>query len=182
MAVTVPPRESVPLPNGATLRALEMKSRHEGSGLQRTSLIGEWRVENVWGKQNTQPSAATSAALRAVGASLRIQADEDQQLLLCNSIQLGFVHLSFIGPGRLEHRRPLLLFHFSQLTLSIAGKTLVTVSLPVPAPKQEPFFAPIATGSLESGRRWLAARGRGGGMALWVEQADSLPQGTQPLE
>jgi hypothetical protein len=175
MAVTVPPRDAVPLPNGATLRALERRSRHKGSGLERVSLIGEWRVETVWDKQSSQPSAATSAALRALAASLRIQADENQQLLLCNSIQLGFIQLSFLGPGRLEHRRPLLLFHFSQLALSIAGRTLFTVSLPEPTPKQEPFFAPIASGCLESGRRWLAARGRGGGMALWVEKADSLP-------
>lgn len=174
MVVNISSRASQSLPDGSRLRALEVKSRHKGSGLEWEALIGDWRVEYVWNKESTHPSPVAGSLLRAMEATLQIQSYEDRQLVLCNSIKLGFFKLSFHGPGRLEHRRPLLTFHFDRLIISFAGQTLFSLGLPKPAANREPFFALIASSRLDAGGRWLAARGRGGGLALWVERSDSL--------
>jgi hypothetical protein len=67
--------------------------------------------------------------------------------------------------------RPLLVFRFELLELQLAGRTLLRRPLPAPEPQRLPFFALIARDS--SG--WLAARGRGGGLALWRLAAASDP-------
>jgi hypothetical protein len=54
-------------------------------------------------------------------------------------------------------------FRFEVLELQLAGRTLLRRPLPAPEARRLPFFALIARDS--SG--WLAARGRGGGLALW---------------
>ena len=73
------------------------------------------------------------------------------------------LELRFRGVGRLLGSRPLLQFSFQELQLSLGGRVLLHRALPEPAPQRLPFFALIARDP--SG--WLAARGRGGGLALW---------------
>lgn len=165
--------ETVDLPDGSSLQALELSSRHHGSGLTRDALIGHWRLERIWGKGKVQPAEVASGTLRALSASLGIQPGEGRALRLSNSIALGLLKLCFTGSGQLEQRRPLLVFHFSQMQISLAGTTLLTLSLPKPAKGKDPFFALIASDQPNQGPRWLAARGRGGGLALWVRQEDA---------
>jgi hypothetical protein len=169
------PLLSAPAPDGASLLARERHSRHQGSGLQSHDLVGHWRVERVWGKEGAQPSAGAGAALRALKATLAIGPGENQELILHNSIQLGPLCLSFHGPGELRGRRPLLRFHFRELRLSLANRPLVSLPLPEPAAGKAPFFALIASEQGDRGRRWLAARGRGGGLALWVREDAGRP-------
>ena len=71
--------------------------------------------------------------------------------------------LRFRGRDAREGRRPLLVFGFDQLELSLAGRRLLQRNLPAADPRRRPFFALIHRH--EDG--WLAARGRGGGLALW---------------
>ncbi len=162
--------ETVGLPDSSSLRALELRSRHHGSGLTRDGLIGHWRLERIWAKESLQPAEVAGATLRTLRASLGIQPGEGSALQLSNSISLGLLKLCFTGSGQLKQRRPLLVFHFSQMQISLAGKPLFTVSLPRPAKGKDPFFALIASHQPSQGSCWLAARGRGGGLALWVRQ------------
>jgi hypothetical protein len=78
-------------------------------------------------------------------------------------VNLGPLELRFRGTGRLVGRRPLLQFSFQELQLSLGGLVLLRRTLPELPPQRLPFFALIARDP--SG--WLAARGRGGGLALW---------------
>ena len=68
------------------------------------------------------------------------------------------------GPGLLKGKRPLLIFHFDSLALRIGGIVLLKKVLPTPDQKRMPFFALIE----RNPDGWMAARGRGGGLALWV--------------
>lgn len=163
------------LPDASNLRLLELASRHHGSGLTSPELFGEWRVERIWPKGSLQPSPIAGGALRALTASLRMAPSAEGDLSLTNSIALGPLKLWFSGPGHLKPRRPLLIFHFLQLRLSLAGVTLLTLALPKPTVGREPFFALIARGEDSSGLHWLAARGRGGGLALWVREENGAP-------
>jgi hypothetical protein len=163
------PVDSASLPDGPTLRSLELQSRHCGSGVGSAELIGTWRVWQVWDKKGQQPSRA-SAALRALAGRLVIQQESEAELSLINSISIGALKLCFSGPGQLRQIRPLLMFQFIKMQLMVAGQAVLTLSLPLPAKGKQPFFALIATGQSATGLAWLAARGRGGGLALWVRE------------
>jgi hypothetical protein len=170
--MTVDSRED---PDGSTLLALERRSGKGGSGLGPDDLIGTWRLERLWSKGRTEPSRAAGTALRALSACLGLEEARDGGLRLSNTIALGPLKLCFHGAAELRGRRPLLVFQFQTLRLSLAGYPLWTLSLPATTPGREPFFALIASQRTRNEQRWLAARGRGGGLALWVREEDASP-------
>ena len=151
------------------LLQLEQKARRSGSCVEAAALQGVWQLHLVWPKGQQRASAFSGWLLRGLSARLEIGSDHEG-LLLSNAVNLGAVELRFRGRGRLEGKRPLLLFSFEQLQLSLGRWRVVERSLPAPAPQRMPFFALIHRDS--SG--WLAARGRGGGLALW-QLADGPP-------
>lgn len=158
----------LPLPSGTALLALEDQVRRSGSGLVAERLCGCWRLVQVWPKGSTTPSALSGALLRALGARLQIQMAPPQvasALQLRNAVRLGALELCFHGAGRLQGRRPLLVFGFERLELRLGGVLLLSRSLPPAASRRDPFFALIGRGE-----DWLAARGRAGGLALWQVQ------------
>jgi hypothetical protein len=158
------------LPSGQHLRSLERESRKVGSNVHRDSLIGDWKLAEIWGKKNPEPSSLSGMILRALKASLQIRGSDQQQLELINSVELLGMKLSFWGPGRLVKKRPLLCFHFQKLHIQVAGRNLLSIALPKPPAGGEPFFALIAREQTETGLPWMAARGRGGGLALWLRE------------
>lgn len=158
------------LPNGEQLRALELESRKKGSKLQMVDLVGSWKLKTIWGKTNQEASSLSGSLLRAAQARLAIKIVDTDELELHNSIGLLGITLSFKGPGVLVQKRPLLQFYFQKLQIGIAQIHLISFSLPAPTQGAEPFFALIARGETETGDVWLAARGRGGGLALWMRE------------
>ena len=160
------------LPNGTDLLAAERLSRQKGSGLTPEALEANWRLDQLWGKQRSAPPMAPAAALlRSLKATLSIRPGEQPtSLRILNSVQLGSLQLQFKGPGQLTGRRPLLVFWFEKLEIRLGPWLLIQRALPKPAETKLPFFALIASGKTDSNKgkeRWLAARGRGGGLALW---------------
>ena len=152
------------LPTGVELLEQERQVRQGGSGLRAPELLGCWRLDQVWPKGSPRPSAFSGSLLRAVQARLEITAPvAEEELSLSNAVTLGPLELRFRGVGRLLGSRPLLQFSFQELQLSLGGRVLLRRALPEPARQRLPFFALIARDP--SG--WLAARGRGGGLALW---------------
>ncbi|MFM7651688.1 MAG: hypothetical protein ACKO5M_01995 [Vulcanococcus sp.] len=162
------------LPDGPALLALEAEVRRSGTDLGAADLHGCWQLDQVWPKGSRRPASFSALLLRGLAARLEIGPGggaQPQGLTLSNAVNLGPVELRFRGPGRLQGRRPLLMFQFDQLELRLAGRLLLQRALLAPAPHRQPFFALIARGavSAETGpaAAWLAARGRGGGLALW---------------
>jgi hypothetical protein len=150
------------------LLQLEAAARRAGTGLDAAALQGCWRLELVWPKGSRHASAFSGWLLRGLAARLEIAASADG-LLLSNAVNLGTLELRFRGRGLLQGRRPLLMFSFDRLELRLAGRLLLQRELPAPPERRQPFFALIHRDP--SG--WLAARGRGGGLALW-RLADGL--------
>lgn len=164
-----PTRPARPELSGGEVLALERRSRSLGSGLTRERVQGCWRLDQLWSKHQAQPQAPTAALLRALQATLAISpSPEGDGLAVLNSVQLGALQLSFSGEGQLRGRRPLLEFWFTQLEVRCRNHTLWRQAIAgPPEPRKRPFFALIAReGEGESG--WLLARGRGGGLALWL--------------
>ena len=164
-----PSRPTRPELSGTEVLALERRSRSQGSGLTRERLQGRWRLDQLWSQSQTQPQTPTAALLRALQATLAISpGPEEDGLAVLNSVQFGSLQLCFSGEGQLRGRRPLLEFWFTQLEVRCGTHTLWRQAIAgPPEPRKRPFFALIAReGDGESG--WLLARGRGGGLALWV--------------
>jgi len=176
------------IPEAPQLLDLERRSRREGSGLGPADLTGSWRLERIWSKGSQRPAGLSAALLRGLAARLQLAAadaaEPDAQrscngdLRISNSVRLGPLELRFEGTARLQGRRPLLLFGFERLLLRLAGRVLLERPLATPEPRRTPFFALIAAERPEPGgpgapagaSGWLAARGRGGGIALWVRE------------
>ncbi|MFO0137446.1 MAG: hypothetical protein ACK535_05410 [Cyanobacteriota bacterium] len=193
--IPVPLLPMAPLPDSAELLKLERGSRRQGTGLVAADLIGIWRLQRVWPRQGGEPSGPSSALLRGLGARLEINATEvpsaaldtprpgsaralglgEGGLGLVNAVRLGPLELRFEGRARLAGSRPLLWFGFDQLQLRFGNQVVLQRSLPPAAAKRQPFFALIGKGP-----GWLAARGRGGGLALWQLQIPAQQLGADP--
>lgn len=152
-----------PLPSGSRLLEHETLARRRGTGLLRQDLLGSWHLHQIWGKGQTMASPLTGLGLRAVRATLELRA-ADTGMLIANSVQVGPFRLQFKGTATLIGRRPLLQFSFQEMELRCGERRLWCRLLTPPARQRLPFFALIARDP--SG--WLAARGRGGGLALWL--------------
>ncbi|MFN9622180.1 MAG: hypothetical protein ACK587_05010 [Cyanobacteriota bacterium] len=164
--------DSTGWPDGASLLALERSSAKLGSGLCPDDLVGTWRLERLWSKGRSQPAHAAAATLRTLAARLALHPAKDGGMQLANTVGLGPLKLCFHGSVAFRGRRPLLVFQFQTMRVSLAGHLLWTLSLPKPDKGREPFFALISSQRTRTDQRWLAARGRGGGVALWVREED----------
>ncbi|MBD2422847.1 hypothetical protein H6G16_05095 [Cyanobium sp. FACHB-13342] len=155
--------------SGNEVLARERRSRSQGSGLTRETIQGRWRLDQLWSKRQTQPQIRTAALLRALQATLAITSSpEGDGLAVLNSVQVGGLQLCFSGEGQLRGRRPLLVFWFTQLEVRCGDHTLWRQAIAgPPEPRKRPFFALIAREG-EGESAWLLARGRGGGLALWL--------------
>ena len=152
--------------NFAILNAREKDVRLTGTGLRNSDLLGCWHLQTVWSKGDQKANPFSSWMLKSLDARLVIEEnleDKSSDLLLSNAVNLGPIELKFQGPGLLKGKRPLLTFHFDSLTLRVGGIVLLKKALNAPDQKDTPFFALIE----RHPDGWMAARGRGGGLALW---------------
>ena len=83
-----------------------------------------------------------------------------------NSISFGLLSIIFCGKASLKGNRPLLPFFFENLIINFGSITLVNKPLKKPEEKQMPFFSLIA---ISKENNWMCARGRGGGLAIWIK-------------
>lgn len=149
--------------------ALERQVRQHGTALEAPVLEGCWRLQQVWKKGTSASSPLSNWALQGLQARLELEHRQGRQLQVSNAINLGPLELRFMGEGHLKGKRPLLMFSFQTMLVKAWGRCLLERTLPAPPPQRFPFFALIA----RSPDGWLAARGRGGGLALW--QLDPSP-------
>lgn len=166
----------------AALKQVEAATRRDRQVWPETGLVGTWRLSLVAPKA----SAAGDRGFyfpQWVPATLSFLADPAQGddgaiARITNSVTLGPVALEFAGPARWVGRRNLLAFDFVELSIRLFDRTLyrgpvrgdrpATQALsrrpfPVRAVGSLPFFAFCWV--TEQG---IAARGRSGGLALWV--------------
>ena len=153
--------------NAETILALEQTARSQGSEIQPASLEGVWRLKQTWTRDGNRPSPGTDPLLRSLGAQFSLSRSGDDWQIV-NQVRLGGLSLRFEGPARLSGSRPLLLFHFHTVELKLGNLCLLSRSIPEPPSQRQPFFALIAT---SADGQWLTARGRGGGLALWMKSA-----------
>jgi len=158
------------LPSLEKLTELEKRARIEGSGIKFDSLLGLWKFNSVWKQGADKEDTISSTLLQLLSASLELRKDtqnsEEEKFTIANSIKFGLLTLRFSGVANLERKQPLLPFSFDCILIKIASLTILKRSLPTPDQKKRPFFSLIA---IDTNGNWLSARGKGGGLALWVQ-------------
>ena len=160
----LPMTADLPL-DAATVLNLERHARHQGTGLTLQHLDGCWWLKTTWSRKGSAAPKAASLLLRALQACLELQIHKSD-LRIANQVSLGPLQLRFEGSATLLGRRPLLQFSFSTVQVKLGSNCLLDRTLAQPKPQRMPFFALIGMGEDSS---WLCARGRGGGLALWVK-------------
>ena len=156
-------------PSIKELKLLEKNSQKNGSGIIYEELLGIWKFQYVWGKESDEIKNIPSAILQVLSAKLELKKKNKEDKLnfeIKNSINLGLLNIIFIGSAELKGLRPLLTFYFKELKISISNYQIFSKELKKPEDKRMPFFSLVGISTKDN---WLCARGRGGGLAMWVK-------------
>lgn len=160
------------------------------------SLLGKWRFRFGAGKTSREKAGSVEGKgfyvpgwvkahiafeLADDTRSSEERASEERPspaMTITNSLQIGAIALQLTGPAHYLNRKNLLTFDFTQMTIMLFGKRLYRGGFPGRTQSDQeiwqrpisslPFFAFIAMTD-----EYIAARGRGGGLALWVNADDS---------
>tara|TARA_B100001769_G_C21717170_1_gene394848 strand:- start:89 stop:574 length:486 start_codon:yes stop_codon:yes gene_type:complete len=151
------------------LKLLEKNSQKNGSGIVYEELLGIWKFQYVWGKESDEIKNIPSSILQVLSAKLELKKKNKEDQLnfeIKNSINLGLLNIIFIGSGELKGLRPLLTFYFEELKISFSNFPIFSKELKKPEDKKMPFFSLVGISTKD---KWMCARGRGGGLAIWVK-------------
>jgi hypothetical protein len=165
----------------AALLALERSAKQTRLVLPLESLLGTWRLCFSAGKkaryQSGQPIGNGFYVPRWVIAQISFTPEHPQQLAIANELRVGSLQIRFSGPARYQPKKNLLAFDFNYLTIRGGSISLYHGAFKRPKSKEMdfaataiarlPFFAFFA-----ATQDYIAARGRGGGLAVWVKQID----------
>jgi len=159
----------IDFPNINEIKLLEKNSLKNGSGIVYDQLLGIWRFKYVWGKKSDEIKNIPSSILQVLSARLELTSkNKDDQINyeIKNAINLGLLNVTFIGSAELKGLRPLLIFYFEELKISINSFPIFNKQLKKPEDKKMPFFSLVGINTKDN---WLCARGKGGGLAIWVK-------------
>ena len=162
--------EAKKFPQYTEIKNLESISKKDGSGIGYEDLIGTWKFNSVWKKGSKEIDNISSSILQVLSAKLELKKTNSQNNIvdyeIKNSVSFGILSIIFCGQASLKGPRPLLPFFFENLIINIGNFTLVNKPLKKPEEKQMPFFSLIA---ISKEKNWMCARGRGGGLAIWIK-------------
>ena len=162
--------EAKNLPQYMEIKNLESISKKDGSGIGYEDLIGTWKFNSVWKKGSKEIDNISSSILQVLSAKLELKKTNSQNNIadykIINSVSFGILSIIFCGQASIKGERPLLPFFFENLLINIGNFNLLKKPLKKPEEKQMPFFSLIAIGKEKN---WMCARGRGGGLAIWIK-------------
>ena len=162
--------EAKKLPQYKEIKNLETISKKDGSGIGYEDLIGTWKFNSVWKIGSEKIDNISSSILQVLSAKLEFKKSHSQNknidFRIKNSISFGILSIIFCGQASIKGKRPLLIFFFEDLKINFGNFTLVNKPLKKPEQKQMPFFSLIA---MSKENNWMCARGRGGGIAIWIK-------------
>ena len=160
----------ITLPDFQEIRNYEKIASKEGSGIRRNDLHGKWRFKYVWKNGKYEKDNISSSILQVLSANLELSQlnveEEESNFQIKNSIKLGLVSIVFEGEAFFIGKRPLLEFYFNFFYFKFAGINIITKKLNNTNEKNNPFFSLIA---VDKNKKWMCARGKGGGLALWLK-------------
>ena len=157
------------LPDINEIKLLEKNSQKNGSGIVYEELLGIWKFKYVWGKEPDKIKNIPSSILQVLNARLELNSKNKEDQInyeIKNSVNFGLLNITFKGCAELKGLRPLLTFYFEELKISFSNIPIFNKRLRKPEYKKMPFFSLIGMCVKD---KWMCARGRGGGFAIWVK-------------
>ncbi len=156
---------------------LEAEKGHKRDRISFASeqLIGNWRLHfSSRGKVKLGDTRLRGFYLPSwIPAQISFQpGDGDAPIAITNEIAIGLVNLKLTGPARFSEKKNLLAFDFTHLEVKILGQRVYDGKFP--SPRQGKVFMDLSIGRLPFftffivNEQFIAARGRGGGLAIWV--------------
>lgn len=144
-------------------------------------LLGTWRLGFITGtKRSRQRAGIILGAGRFLPKWVKIQLSYSpsesgqEQGTVQNSVELGPLQLVLTGPTQFRPQTNMLAFDFTQMRVSLSGLKLYEGYIRggrdregrfyEQSVKKQAFFTYFLVEN-----RWIAARGRGGGLALWTK-------------
>lgn len=147
------------------------------------ALLGQWRLCFTTGTRKRQKGGISlgkgfylprfTPAYIGFHASEETIASQISEAEISNQVQLGGVRFRFTGPAKYLGKKNLLAFDFTQLQFEVFGQKLFNMGVrggqakaaafPNQPIAQLPFFAFFLVTE-----NFIAARGRGGGLAVWI--------------
>ncbi len=147
------------------------------------SLLGQWQLCFATGTKKVRERGGIVLGKgfylpKLVKAYISFSLDLEQPAnrgFICNSVHLGSIILKLTGPAQYPGKKNLLVFDFTYIEISLFGRVVYSSQIRGGEAKQAafynqgigklPFFAFfLVTSDL------IAARGRGGGLALWIRE------------
>ncbi len=156
------------LPDIKAIKKLEQNSQQEGSGIVYEELLGIWKFQYVWKKGSDEIDDISSTILQVLSARLELikkDPENNVNFAIKNSISFGLLNIIFTGSASLKGLRPLLPFYFDNFKITFANFSIINKSIKKPKEKEMPFFSLIGISKVDN---WMCARGRGGGLAIWI--------------
>ncbi|MBE9226781.1 hypothetical protein IQ264_15240 [Phormidium sp. LEGE 05292] len=150
------------------------------------SLIGSWRLHFVVSPKKSRQRSGVKMGNgfyvpKFVKAQISLSPAETDsnlnpnQLKIANQLHVGTISFKFNGPAKYLGKKNLLAFEFTQFQLGFLGLTIYSGGFRGGEKKNQefeqkhirdlPFFAFFAINE-----KYIAARGRGGGLAIWVKE------------
>ena len=139
-------------------------------------LMGTWRLWFITGTKKTRQQAGVAlGAGRYLPKLIKIQltyhANSDDQGEVQNSVELGGLNLSLTGPVKFWPKAKCLAFDFTRVQLALGKWTLYQGRIKPEEADQTFFQQPLKEQAFFKyfwvTDQGIAARGRGGGLALW---------------
>jgi hypothetical protein len=162
------------------LLTLEKDTKQQRSRIEIESLMGDWRLAFATSGK-IRPSDRRRSGFywpKITPAQISFhpnpESENSQSPPLCiqNQIRLGQLELTLTGFARYLKPKNLLAFDFTHLQVQIFHKTLYQGKFPSQTTAENFAEQPIGKLAFFSFfavcDRWIAARGKGGGLAIWV--------------
>ncbi|MBD0334003.1 MAG: hypothetical protein ICV62_00805 [Cyanobacteria bacterium Co-bin13] len=175
--------KSGPRPDGKAVTVALLEAEKTAKQQRRTypleDLYGTWRLCFTAPKKphyrSGQPigSGFYVPALAVAQISFLPETDQPGKATIRNQLRLGPLQITFSGPARYPGRKNLLVFDFTRLEVKTLGATLYSGATGSKTAKAASFEA-VPIGQLPffsfflAQPDYVAARGRSGGLALWV--------------
>ena len=172
--------------SGALVDALlgcEKQKAKDLESISLKSLIGTWNLRFITGTKKTRKKAGVILGTgryipHLIGISIRYESENpsSNQGKVTNSVKIASIQLSLTGPIEFFPKQRILAFDFTYLKFAIAGKNIYQGYVKQGKQRESEFFSSKLKeraffkyfSILENA---IAARGKGGGLALWSREA-----------
>jgi hypothetical protein len=169
------------------LQQAETSARQEKLAIPFVDIAGEWRLCFATGASKSPQKLGIKLGKgyylpKFVVASIAFTPDLKSTTVgtITNQLKVGGFELKFTGPCSYPGKKNLLVFDFTQIQITVlrrivyqgkirSGKTDAIAGAVPKSVGKMPFFAFFWASPTE-----IAARGRGGGLALWVKEEDRI--------